>query len=347
MYKLNRQYYFIIYLMFPIYLLVSCSNGINGHQNKNELTLTVTETWTFGPVRGWGNGMIIQTPDKKVFLYDAGLKVTNYDGDDVKERNYPDTYFDGGKDIIGPFLRAQRIDTIDGILISHSHADHFGGFEYLMDHFKVLHLYDSGIPIERSFTSNRYYDKVLKPKYIALGGEYTTLISGNTLSWGEYVKLEILSPPKGYIPIDSSHYVPEDPLGHHDPNLNSVVVRMTYKNIVFLFLGDLNKIGQKWLMDNIDPKKLKADVLCLAHQDKETYPYMEFAEAISPKVVVVGLMNGVYGPAINAEKQYGKVGAKVYATCWNGQIQLKTDGNDYKVEVKRDKSSPISNMKIP
>lgn len=239
--------------------------------------------------------------------------------------NYPDAGFDAGKDMIAPFLEKNNVKGIDGVVISHSHNDHFGGFQFLMNNFKIKQLYDGGY----TFTSDPEYDSLYKPEYIAKGGVYKLIKQGDTLNWDKDLEVVILSPPMGYLEEDSSNYT--DPIGHHNPNLNSIVLRMKYKNNVFLFVGDLTSTGQEYLLKQFSAKELKTTVLCLGH----SAVILPFAEVVKPKTVVESCLNGVEHPAKEAKKVFSQVGSKVYATCWNGTVQVVSDGNTCTVTTER------------
>jgi beta-lactamase superfamily II metal-dependent hydrolase len=38
-----------------------------------------------------------------------------------------------GRDLIAPLLRQRGVKELDGVVISHAHYDHFGGFAWLVD----------------------------------------------------------------------------------------------------------------------------------------------------------------------------------------------------------------------
>jgi competence protein ComEC len=261
---------------------------------------------------GWGQAIVIQTPNGKTYLYDTGS-------------NYPEGNFDAGEDMIAPFLEKNNITEIDGVVISHSHRDHFGGFEYLMNNYKIKELYDGGY----KFTSDLKYDSLYKPEYIANGGKYWQIKQGDFLLFDKDLEIEILSPPEGYIKEESLSF--DDPIDHHNPNLNSIVMRVKYKNDIFLFVGDLNENGQNYLVEQYSVKDLKTTVLCLGHGGS----FSTFAEKIKPEIVVGSCLNGVDQPAKEGKKVFNKIGADFYATCWNGTVELISDGNGVKVSTER------------
>lgn len=283
-------------------------------ENK-KLTLTVMETLTKGQIRGWGHSVVIQTPEGHTYLFDTG-------------QNYPNTDFDCGKDMIAPFLVKNNIREIDGIVISHAHNDHFGGFQFLMNNFKIKKLYDNGYPFA---SGNNEYDSLYKPEFIAKGGVYKKIIQGDTLNWGKDLEVKILSPPSNYLEEDFSNET--DPASHHNPNLNSIVLRLRYKNNVFLFLGDhgYNMGREEYLLKQYSPGELKATVLLPGHGNT----YLPLAEVVKPEIVVVSCLNQVKNPAEITNKVYSQVGSKVYATCWNGKVKIISDGNTCTVSTER------------
>lgn len=295
------------HLLLPVLIFGLC---LGCSVDNKKLTLTFMEMKGKGP--GWGLAIVIQTPDGHIYMFDTGS-------------DYPNSGFDAGKDMVAPFLSKNNIKEIDGVLISHPHNDHFGGFQFLMNNYKIKQLYDNGY----TFTSDSEYDSLYKPEYIAKGGVYNSIKQGDMLNWDKDLEIVILSPPIGYLNEDTVNYT--DPVGHHNPNLNSTVVRMKYKNNVFLFVGDINSTGQEYLLKQFSAEELKANVLCLGHSGS----LLSFAKIVMPEIVVESCLNGVEHPANKAKSVYGPLGSKVYATCWNGTIQVVSDGNNCTVTTQR------------
>ncbi len=104
-----------------------------------------------------------------------------------------------------------------------------------MNNFKIKRLFDSGY----SFTSDPKYDNLYKPEYIAKGGDYIRVKQGDTLRWDKDLEIVVLSPPQEYLTEDTSSF--SDPIGHHNPNLNSIVLRMKYKKMYFFLLEILSR----------------------------------------------------------------------------------------------------------
>ena len=84
---------------------------------------------TFFEMPQHGIAIAVQTPTRHVYLVDTGIVG---DGHDT------------GRDILAPFLRARKVAEIEGIVHTHPHQDHYGGTPYLLEHFKVKRVIDSG-----------------------------------------------------------------------------------------------------------------------------------------------------------------------------------------------------------
>lgn len=156
-------------------------------ENK-KFIINVMEMEGKGP--GWGLAIVMQTPDGHTYLFDTGS-------------NYPNAGFDAGKDMIAPFLERNNIKEIDGVVISHSHNDHFGGFQYLVRNFKIKELYDNGYPFP---SGNPEYDSIYKPGYINNGGIHKIITQGDNLNWDKNLEVVMLSPPEEYLEEDTLNF---------------------------------------------------------------------------------------------------------------------------------------------
>lgn len=303
--------YFIRYLLFGC-LLLSLGIGCKTADNSKKLIVSFMEIK--GKNTGWGLAVVIQTPEGHTYLYDTG------------PGQYAGENFDEGKDMIAPFLKNNNIKVIDGVIITHPHKDHFGGFKYLMDNFDVKKLYDAGYSGCKNCESE--YDKY-RSAYIAKGGEYQLLKQGDKLNWDKYLDVEVLSPPPGFLKDED------------EANVNSVVVRIKYEENTILLTGDITPGGQAYLLKKYSEKDLRATVLSAPHHGYDSY--LPFAEVVKPEIVIASSLNGATEPAIKANEVFSKVGSKVYATCWSGTVQVVSDGDKCTVKTERNDIVPESN----
>ncbi len=283
----------------------------------------LTVTWF--EMKAHGLATLLETPSGKVYLIDTGA--------DDKKLEY-----NTARDNVSPFLKAKGYKQIEGIAISHPHGDHFGGLEWWLQNWPVKQMVDSGYTgrgLGNSYTRLR---ALAKEK----GAEYIAITAGQKLAWDKDLSIEVLSPPKSFLETDSDPKKTEDSVL---VNGNSMVLRVQHGDNVFLFPGDSYGMGQQYMMTNTPPAKLKATVVTAPHHGNSTDP--NFADATHPKFVVVSCLadypqKPVRSPAALAASIFGAYGAKTYATPWNGNISITSDGKALSVKTEREHVTPAA-----
>ena len=114
-----------------------------------------------------GDSALVCLPNKKNFLIDTGPK----EGLLIQESDPGKVVseIDAGKEVIVPYLKKNNL-TIEGIIITHPHSDHFGGTFSILDNGYIPSWFiDNGI--ETSYPA--YYELLQKIKekelYLSLG----------------------------------------------------------------------------------------------------------------------------------------------------------------------------------
>ena len=270
------------------------------------MTVTVFNTPTHGLA------IAVRTPAGRTYLVDAGGNTVGYDA---------------GRDTIGPWLKANGITGIQGLLLSHSDHDHFGGAVWLIDNFKVELLSDNG----------REGEGVPKP-YLRLrdrvkerGGQYSVVGSGDTLAWDPALKVDVLSPPRGGL----------KPAGSEDKDLtndNSLVLRIQHGKNVFLLPADIKSIGRDQLLATYRADTLKCNYMIAPHHGFSHGK--KFAEITKPEVVVVSCKaeypgKDIVSPGKEAQGFFRGFGARVYVTAFDGTIETSSDGESIKTRAIR------------
>src|SRR5262245_57592902 len=268
-----------------------------------------------------GIAIAMQTPAQHIYLVDTGIAG---DGHDT------------GRDVIAPFLRAQKVAEIEGIVHTHPHRDHYGGTPYLLEHFKVKQVIDSGydrgvhkVVFLSDLPSSSDYPK-LRKLVTERGGELQVVSAGDKLRWDGALEVEVLSPPKQFL---------KQPKGvEYEINDNSVVLRVRHGRNVFLFTGDIEGLGQDYLLQTIGPEKLKSTVLAAPHHGFDSYE--RFAAVVKPEVVVASCLkdyprDNIHSPGQKVTEVYGKVGTQIYVTAWHGSVQVTSDGEACTVKADR------------
>jgi competence protein ComEC len=201
--------------------------------------------------------------------------------------------------------------TIDYVIISHYHADHMMGLPALLDKYQVKNiLVTSHEPDD--FLYKVWQEKLVQhnlvPQIVNRGEQF---IINNNLSW------QILS---------ADNY-------HEDYNNNSLVIKLSYDDIDFLFTGDLPSEGEEILLaHNFD---LDSEILKVAHHGSKYSSSQEFLQAVSPEVCViqVGEDNKFNHPHPDALHRLDNINCQVKRNDLEGTISIYSDGQTYWLDI--------------
>lgn len=280
------------------------------------LTITWFET-------GASLAVALETPSDKVFLIDTAT----CEGTE----SVPD--YNAGRDTISPFLKKRGHTKIDGILISHPHADHFGGAAWLMEHWKVRQFIDHGYPLKAAGMPALY--PPLREMAVKNGGTYRVVHAGDTLEWDAALQVEVLSPPVGV-------FDKPDPGTHSSLNMDSIVLRVQHGKNVFIFPGDAYNASK-----DVPAKKLKGLVLTSPHHG--FHPNSNFTKLTAPKYVVVtcaaDYTNNIgtpypRSPGSFSIDKYGALGMETFVTAFDGNITARSDGKTVAMTRQRERVIP-------
>lgn len=292
--------------------------------NTGNFTMTVLNVPDID--RGVGLALILQLPNGQTWLYDTGNGYPEGDG--------WQSDCNTGRDQIAPFLSEHGIESLDGVIISHAHYDHFGGLLWLVENVPIGRLIDAGY----SFTGERDdhynteladYDRV-RDLFRSRPGAYQAALAGDILDLDPALQIEVIAPPHGYFQRDSSIEHPDwNPAAHFMLNTNSLMLRITHGDVVFVLPGDIELQDQSaLLMRAVAPEKLRCDVLVAPGHGLHTAP--EFAEASRPKLTIVSLIKRWLG-SCSACEIFTAVGSEVLVTGVVGDVQVTSDGQRYEV----------------
>ena len=253
---------------------------------------------------GQGDSILIETPDNRKILIDAGGKP--YTG------GSPDKI---GSQIVVPFLHRKGINCLDLVVLTHPHDDHAGGMGPVLQEIKVKEVLDTALPYE-SYAYKNFLRLINRNRI-----KYNIAKAGQVIDLGD-VKASILGPPEQFIEGTLS-----------DPNNNSIVIRLVYGNTSFLLTGDLAFEGEKEIIDSGYP--IKSDVLKIGHHGSATSTSDEFLDAVSPKIAVisVGKDNKFGHPSGITLDKLSERGIKTYRTDEDGAVFVRSDGR--RIEVSR------------
>jgi competence protein ComEC len=245
---------------------------------------------------GHGGCTVLETPDGRTLLYDAGSLA----GPDVTRRQ------------IAPFLWQRGIRRIDEVIFSHADLDHFNGMVDLLDRFAVGQVTYTPSFADKPTPGVRYVLRVLRQRGIAT----RSVKAGDRLAAGE-ATLEVLHPPA------------VGPNGNE--NARSLVLLVRHAGHTLLLTGDLEGEGLRRVVGELPPRRV--DVLQAPHHGSHLTNTPELAQWARPHVVVS--CQGQPRPSREVQKRYQRIGARLLDTGQNGAIIVRSHASGLVVEAFR------------
>ncbi|HLA51289.1 MAG TPA: hypothetical protein VJZ92_03450, partial [Thermodesulfobacteriota bacterium] len=122
---------------------------------------------------------------------------------------------------------------------------------------------------------------------------------------------------------------PQD--GHLDVNNNSLVVKLKYKDVSFLFTGDIGAAGESALLNQ--DKDIGATILKVPHHGSRTSSTIDFLNKVKPELAVasVGYMNPFGFPHPEIAQRYKDLNISLLRTDIRGAITIETDGKEKRI----------------
>jgi len=250
--------------------------------------------------------------EMKVHFIDVGQ------GDSILIETPNEKYIliDGGRPEYGTkvlsYLEAQKVKKLDLVIATHPDYDHIGGLVDVMREVDVKQVLDSG-KLHHTRTYARYLNEIRKQDI-----------------------LFNLATEKDEVRLDSELTI--NVLNTHkkgkNSNQSSIVLKMTYKDMTFLFMGDVGKEQEKRLVEKYN---LKADIIKIAHHGSKTSSSMKFLKKVDPKVALLTYKkrNRFGHPVDRVVTNLNKLDTFIYSTAVFGDIIILTNGKDYFIETEK------------
>lgn len=223
---------------------------------------------------------------------------------------------DGGNaddsSLVYSYLRDMGVSNLDYIIATHPHEDHIGGLS------GALSLADVGecfSPVAED--DNGFFSKLaqkLSEKDIPL----TVPSPGDGFSLGG-ARVTFLGP------VEISD----------NSNENSLVCRLVYHDVSFLFTGDAGEISEKLIL--VGGRNIESTVLKVGHHGSRDSSCYQFLKAVHPTYAVISVDgdSGYGHPHKEALSRLYDSGAVIYRTDKNGTIVFRSDG--YALSVNAEK----------
>lgn len=234
---------------------------------------------------GEGDALVVLTPHRHAWVVDAG---------GVWRQG------DAGSKVVVPHLRRLGVSKLQGIVLTHGHADHMGGAQAVLYSFPCRYL--------MAPTMEKPGQSALQLALPA-GLSVCRIPPGEGVSWeDDGVSFYALRSPGGLVK------------GEND---ESLVVWLAYGEKSFLLTGDA-KLENSWL-----PRDLHCDVLKMPHHGSRFAWEAEALAKLAPQIALisVGRNNSFGHPHAETLQELTRNGARVWRTDRDGTVRVFTDGH--------------------
>lgn len=200
------------------------------------------------------------------------------------------------------------ITKFDYVIGTHAHEDHIGGMDDIINNFDIDTFY-----MPDATTTTKTFEDVLDA-LISKNLSINIPKIDNEFDF-EDAKLKVI-------------YAGDET---NDLNDSSIVLKLTFGNNSFLFMGDATSNVEKQILN----KNISSDVLKVGHHGSQYSSKEEFLDMVKPKYAVISAgKNNNYGhPTKETLNKLMNRNIKLYRTDMNGTIIFTSSGNGISVET--------------
>ncbi len=257
---------------------------------------------------GQANSALVEFPGGKKMLIDGG--------------GFPRDYFDVGKMVVAPFLWHSKILHIDYLVLSHPQADHMNGLRFIARYFDPDEFWYNGDQVKTAsfrqlmaIIESKGIKKLLPPDL-----QKARAING--------ARVEVLHPEANSSQSSFS-------LRGTGLNNNSLVLKISFAGMTFLFPGDLEKEGEAALVSNNRGGLLKSDVLLSPHHGSGSSSTRGFLKEVRPRICIISSGEGNYFgfPHEQTLQSLKEIGCRTLRIDQSGAVQCSVGPDLFKIET--------------
>ena len=221
------------------------------------------------------------------------------------------------------YIRPHLDDPVELAVITHPDYDHWSGIERLFEEHSIEQLWDPGYDGDCKFRGSEGKEKKEKDQYL----RFLQKVNKGGISLKRPVPVDPLS---SLFELDDvklwvlhAGSIPPEGECANTINNTSVVIRMQYKDVVFLFTGDINGKKQNERA-SVEPRYVEAQLLALAeehpdilqahvlkvpHHGSNTASTTRFIKAVAPRFAVISSSVTTHSrlPAERVVRRYERV----------------------------------------
>lgn len=208
------------------------------------------------------------------------------------------------------------IDRIDYMVLTHPHEDHIGNARVLMDRYEV------GTVLVPDTASDEMVYAMTLESAASRAEALQTAKRGDQFALGS-AKVEVLQAGGN----------------HKNQNNDSIILRVSYRDLVFLFMGDAEIEAEGELLAAYDAAYLDCDFLKVGHHGSNTATGEALLAVTTPTVATIGCgeLNEYGFPHREVIDGLSAIGAEIWRTDIDGTLVFLVDeeGNLYESEGER------------
>lgn len=217
-------------------------------------------------------------------------------------------------------LDSNKITKIDVLIATHPHSDHIGCMANVIEDYEIGKIY-----MPDASSTSKSFESLLD----VIEGKDIDVIqakAGVNIDLDEEVDVNMIAP------IDESY---------DNTNNYSAVVRLTYGNISYLFMGDAESMVEDEIINS--KQKIDADVIKLGHHGSSTSSSRDFLSKVNPDAAIIscGADNSYGHPQEETLNTLNELNIKYFRTDENGNILVATDGKKIAVSDSLNNSLSI------